>query len=140
MKEATRMKKFLVLALVAALLMGLATVPASAELSGTIRFSTWGSVAEKEINEKIITAFEEENPGCKVELEYIPENYVQKIDTMFLGGDAPDVIYGHPHYFTAWAANGLLMNLNDMFEQDPITATVPLSPRRQGPRRCREAR
>lgn len=112
------MKKFLVLALVAALLMGLATVPASAELSGTIRFSTWGSVAEKEINEKIITAFEEENPGCKVELEYIPENYVQKIDTMFLGGDAPDVIYGHPHYFTAWAANGLLMNLNDMFEQD----------------------
>lgn len=112
------MKKILVMTLAAVLLMSLAAMPASAELSGTIRYSTWGSVAEKEINEAIIAAFEEENPGCKVELEYIPDQYTQKIDTMFLGGEAPDVIYGHPHYFAGWAANGLLMNLNDMFEQE----------------------
>lgn len=79
---------------------------------------TWGSVAEKEVNEAIIAAFMEENPGCTVELEYIPEEYVQKIDTMFIGGDAPDVIYGHPHYFANWASNDLLMNLNDMYEEN----------------------
>lgn len=112
------MKRTLLFVLVVTLLTGLIAMPATAELSGTIRYSTWGSVAEKEINEAIIAAFEEENPGCHVELEYIPDNYVQIIDTMFLGGDAPDVIYGHPHYFTAWAANGLLMNLNEMFEED----------------------
>ena len=89
-----------------------------AELSGTIRYSTWGSETEKQINEAIIAAFEEENPGCTVELEYIPSKYTEKIDTMFVGGDAPDVIYGHPHYFVSWAANDLLMNLDDMFEAE----------------------
>ncbi len=112
------MKKVLSLVLALSLLLCTAAAPAMAELSGTIRYSTWGSVAEKEINEAIIAAFEEENPGCKVELEYIPDQYTQKLDTMFLGGEAPDVIYGHPHYFAGWAANDLLMNLNDMFEQD----------------------
>ena len=113
------MKKRMTALLVICLLIATALLPAGAEgLSGTIRFSTWGYVAEKEINEAIIAAFMEENPGATVELEYIPEQYVQKIDTMFLGGDAPDVIYGHPHYFSNWAKNGLLMNLDDMFEQD----------------------
>lgn len=87
-------------------------------LQGEITFSTWGSLAEKEINEEIIAAFEEKYPGTKVNLEYIPENYTQKIDTMFMGGNAPDVIYGHPHYFAAWAEQGLLMDLTDRFEAE----------------------
>lgn len=111
------MKRILSLVLVLLLAVGLCT-SASAELSGTIRYSTWGSEAEKQINEQIIAAFMEENPGCTVELEYIPDKYTEKIDTMFVGGDAPDVLYGHPHYFVSWAANDLLMNLDDMFEED----------------------
>ena len=87
-------------------------------LEGEITFSTWGSLAEKEINEEIIAAFEEKYPGTKINLEYIPENYTQKIDTMFMGGNAPDVIYGHPHYFAAWAEQGLLMDLTDRFEAE----------------------
>lgn len=51
-------------------------------LEGEITFSTWGSLAEKEINEEIIAAFEEKYPGTKINLEYIPENYTQKIDTI----------------------------------------------------------
>ncbi len=112
------MKRLLCVLLVIGLCLSLTAMACAEGLSGTIRYSTWGSIAEKEINEKIISAFMEENPGCTVELEYIPENYVQKIDTMFLGGDAPDVIYGHPHYFAAWASNGLLLNLNDLFETE----------------------
>ena len=108
------MKKILATLLALTLLCG----TAMAELSGTIRYSTWGSVTEKEINEQIIAAFMEENPECTVELEYIPSDYTQAIDTMFLGGDAPDVIYGHPHYFAAWAKEGLLMDLTDMFEEN----------------------
>lgn len=88
------------------------------ELKGTIRFSTWGSLDEKKVNEDIIAAFEEDNPGCKVELEFIPEQYVAKIDTMFVGGNAPDVIYGHPHYFANWASKGLLMDLDERFKED----------------------
>ncbi len=91
----------------------------SNELSGEITFSTWGSVQEKEVNEQIIALFEEKHPGVKVNLEYIPQEYTTKIDTMFLGGNAPDVIYGHPRYFTRWASDGLLMDLTDKFNQTP---------------------
>lgn len=111
------MKRILSWVLILCLTVGL-TVSAGAELSGKIRYSTWGSVNEKEINEAIIAAFMEENPGTEVELEYIPSGYTQKIDTEFVGGDAPDVIYGHPHYFVSWADNDLLMNLDEFFEQE----------------------
>jgi multiple sugar transport system substrate-binding protein len=87
-------------------------------LKGSITFSTWGSADEKAVNEEIIKAFEAKNPGTKVNLEYIPDDYNAKIDTMFLGGNAPDVIYGHPHYFTGWASQGLIKDLSAEFEAD----------------------
>ena len=89
------------------------------ELSGEITFSTWGSLEEKKVNEEIIAAFEAENPGTKVNLEYIPEEYTTKIDSMFLGGVAPDVIYGHPKYLVSWASQGLLMDLDEYFAATP---------------------
>jgi len=88
-------------------------------LSGEISFSTWGSLEEKKVNEDIIALFESEHPGTKVNLEYIPEEYTTKIDSMFLGDMAPDVIYGHPKYFTKWASEGLLMDLTDRFNATP---------------------
>jgi multiple sugar transport system substrate-binding protein len=90
-----------------------------AELKGEITFSTWGSLDERKVNEEIIAAFEAKYPGTKVNLEYIPEEYTTKIDSMFLGKMAPDVIYGHPKYFVTWASQGLLMDLTDKFAQTP---------------------
>lgn len=90
-----------------------------AELKGEITFSTWGSLEERKVNEDIIALFEAKYPGTKVKLEYIPEEYTTKIDSMFLGKKAPDVIYGHPKYFAAWASQGLLMDLTDRFAQTP---------------------
>ena len=87
-------------------------------LRGSITFATWGSVDERIVNEEIIAAFERRHPGVRVHLEYIPEDYVARIDTMFLGGNAPDVLYGHPHYFSAWASYGLIADLTDRFEAD----------------------
>lgn len=89
------------------------------ELKGEITFSTWGSLDERKVNEQIIAAFESKYPGTKVKLEYIPEEYATKIDSMFLGKMAPDVIYGHPKYFVTWASQGLLMDLTDKFAQTP---------------------
>ena len=88
------------------------------ELKGEITFSTWGSLDEKKINEEVIKAFEAKYPGTKVNLEFIPDKYREKIDTMFLGGNAPDVIYGHPHFFAAWAKEGLLMDLSERYEEE----------------------
>lgn len=88
------------------------------KVSGEISFSTWGSLDEKLVNELIIAEFEKDYPGTKVNLEYIPDDYVAKIETMFVGGTAPDVIYGHPHYFANWASKGLLMDLDAYFAED----------------------
>ena len=88
------------------------------KLSGEISFSTWGSLDEKLVNELIIAEFEKDYPGTKVNLEYIPDDYITKIETMFVGGTAPDVIYGHPHYFANWASKGLLMDLDAYFAED----------------------
>ncbi len=87
------------------------------ELSGTIRFATWGSESEVETNEKVIATFEELHPGVTVELEYIPEDYETKIDTLIAGGAAPDVIYGHPYQLRKWYAKGALMDLTDLYEE-----------------------
>lgn len=89
------------------------------KLSGEITFSTWGSLEEKKMNEDIISLFESKYPGTKVKLEYIPEEYATKIDTMFLGKMAPDVIYGHPKQFATWASQNLLMDLTDKFNESP---------------------
>ncbi len=89
------------------------------KLSGEITFSTWGSLEEKKMNEDIIALFESKYPGTKVKLEYIPEEYATKIDTMFLGKMAPDVIYGHPKQFATWASQNLLMDLTDRFNESP---------------------
>jgi len=87
-------------------------------LSGSITFSTWGSLDERRVNEEIIAAFEALHPGVTVYLEFIPDGYMQRITTMFMGGNAPDVIYGHPHMFAQWATRGLLMNLDDRFAEN----------------------
>ena len=87
-------------------------------LSGSITFATWGSLDERRVNEEIIAAFEALHPGVTVNLEFIPDEYVQRINTMFVGGNAPDVIYGHPHMFANWGSRGLLMDLTDRFQEN----------------------
>lgn len=89
------------------------------KLSGEISFSTWGSLDERKVNEDIIALFEAKYPGTKVNLEYIPDDYSTKIDSMFLGKMAPDVIYGHPKTLVSWASQGLLMDLTDKFNETP---------------------
>ncbi|MDZ4654983.1 MAG: sugar ABC transporter substrate-binding protein [Coriobacteriia bacterium] len=92
------------------------TTSETTELSGTIRFATWGSESEIETNRDVIAAFEEANPNCTVELEYIPADYETKIDTLIAGGAAPDVIYGHPYQLRKWYALGALTDLTDLYE------------------------
>jgi multiple sugar transport system substrate-binding protein len=56
----------------------------------TISFSMWDTLDESKAN--FITAFEKKHPNIKVKLVNIPEDYSQKINSMIIGGTAPDVI------------------------------------------------
>ena len=87
------------------------------ELSGEISFCTWGSQEEIETNKKVIEAFEKKYPGTKVNLEVFNDAYNETVETRYLGGQCPDVIYGHPRTFLPWADAGMLMDLSELYEE-----------------------
>ena len=69
-----------------------------------ITFSSWGSVTEVRIINKIISDFEHENPDIKVNFLHIPQNYFQKIHLLFASSQAPDVIFINNLYLPVYAS------------------------------------
>ena len=88
-------------------------------INGEITFCTWGSEQEIDMDQELCDLFMEQNPGTKVNLEVINSDYTTTIETRFLGGQAPDVIYGHPRTFLPWVESGMLMDLTDLYEKHP---------------------
>lgn len=86
------------------------------EVKGDITFTAWGSDAELECDEAVLKAFKEKYPNVNVTFEPINDDYLTKVETMMLAGEAPDVIYGHPKYFQKWASQDLLMDMTPYFE------------------------
>ena len=68
-----------------------------------ITFSSWGSVTEVRIINKIISDFEHENPDIKVNFLHIPQNYFQKLHLLFASNQAPDVIFVNNLYLPLYA-------------------------------------
>jgi multiple sugar transport system substrate-binding protein len=63
----------------------------SAALSGVVRVSTWESGEDLQYWNNAIAAFEAANPGVKVQLEAIPQDYGTKLLAQFASGSAPDI-------------------------------------------------
>lgn len=57
-----------------------------------IKFSTWGSASEMAVLKPVINDFESENPGIKVEVLHIPQDYFQKLHLLFASKTEPDVL------------------------------------------------
>lgn len=62
-------------------------------LAEEITFSSWGSITETKILNKIISDFESENPNIKINFIHIPQNYFQKLHLLFASSNAPDVVF-----------------------------------------------
>ena len=88
------------------------------EVEGEITFTAWGSDAELECDQAVLDAFAKKYPNVKVDFEPINDDYLTKVETMILAGEAPDVIYGHPRYFQKWASQDLLLDLTPYFENN----------------------
>lgn len=82
------MKKLLLLLFIPFILCG-----CTSNTQEEITFSSWGSVSEVKILNKIISDFERENPDVKIKFMHIPQNYFQKIHLLFASNTAPDVIF-----------------------------------------------
>lgn len=68
-----------------------------------IVFSSWGSVTEVQVLNKIIDDFEKNNPEIKINFMHIPQNYFQKIHLLFASSQAPDVIFINNLYLPLYA-------------------------------------
>ncbi|WP_277552658.1 ABC transporter substrate-binding protein [Kocuria oceani] len=88
---------------------------ATADGDVELRFAWWGSDTRHQQTQKIIDAFEEENPGITVTGEYGDwSGYWDKLATQTASSDAPDVIQMEEKYIREYADNGALLDLSDV--------------------------
>lgn len=79
-----------------------------------VTFSSWGSITEVKILEKLILDFEKSNPEIKISFIHIPQNYFQKIHLLFVSNTEPDVIFINNLYLPQYSDRLLdLSDLND---------------------------
>ncbi|MGG5752172.1 ABC transporter substrate-binding protein [Zafaria sp. Z1313] len=84
----------------------------SADGEVTLRFSWWGSESRAATTQKIIEAFEAENPGIKVKGEFGDwGGYWDKLATQVASNDAPDIIQMDDKYLREYADRGALLDL-----------------------------
>lgn len=86
------------------------------ELSGEITFVAWGSEQEIACDEKACEAFMAKYPGTTVNFEALNDDYATTVETRFIGGESPDVIYGHPQTLLNWMREGMLMPITDVYD------------------------
>jgi multiple sugar transport system substrate-binding protein len=67
-------------------------VPADAA-TGSLRFSYWGSIDDKQMWDEIIGRFESSEPQWRIHAEWLPlYGYATKLDQQFVAEEAPDII------------------------------------------------
>ena len=108
------LKKLLSIILISTIVTGCAQQKQYEEVS----FSSWGSITETQIMEKIIADFERNNPEIKINFIHIPQNYFQKIHLLFAASTPPDVIFINDLYLPVYGNN--LMDLSNELDFSPF--------------------
>jgi multiple sugar transport system substrate-binding protein len=95
------------------------TRAASAAEGTTITWSTWGNAWMREINRRVVRAFEAEHPGLRVELVQHPwEEYFTWLSQEWAAGRSPDVMM--INYVPARAQQGMLADLEPWLARDGL--------------------
>jgi len=110
----------LVLAVCIALTAAVGIHGARAAAPVTLRWSFWSNnPAEIQANQKIISAFEAQNPGIKIEPLFIPyASYHAKVLSEAVAGVAPDVMWVQYTYYRVFADKGALLDITARVKQD----------------------
>lgn len=78
----------------------------------TLRFTWWGSDARHALTQKVIDAFEAENPNIKVKGEFGEwGGYWDKLATQTAANDSPDIIQMDEKYIAEYGGRGALLDL-----------------------------
>jgi len=106
---------------------GSSSASSDGELSGKVTMWT-ASLAGEPFDsyfDEIEKEFEEMHPDVDVVIEDVPQNEMeQKVLTSLTGSDVPDVVNLNPHYMSNIAAQGGLLELDDMLSEEAKTAYV----------------
>ena len=90
--------------------LSLGTTVASAETNLT--YMMWGDPPEIEVWNKIVTAFEAENPDIKVKVEVADwDSYWDKLRVTTVGGNPPDVFAMDAPLYADWQSRNTLLDL-----------------------------
>ncbi len=84
----------------------------------TLRFTFWGSAAEKNAIEALAASFHEAYPYITVETQHIPSDYEAKMSAMVAGNEEPDLGYVRDFMALEFAEAGKLYNVLDLIEAD----------------------
>lgn len=85
-----------------------------------ISFMGWGGVGEDEGVRAAIKVFEEETPNVKVTWLHTPENYAEKFLANVAAGSPPDTAFVGSGDFLTYVRDGLLLDITDYLELDPL--------------------
>lgn len=85
----------------------------------TLTYSFWGSLEQQKTEQAVIRAFEAANPDVKVIAQPIPppiQRYNDKLQAMFVGQVAPDVVMVEFSRYDEWRARGVLEDVTEDVE------------------------
>jgi multiple sugar transport system substrate-binding protein len=101
-----------------ALLLAVGCVVREEESVVKLRITLWGSTAQQKLEESIVREFEKLNPQIKVELLVIGFNrYEEKLNSMMVGGIAPDLMLVNLSQYDNWASRGALADVTPVMEE-----------------------
>ena len=90
--------------------------------SATITWSFWGDPNELPPNDEVIAAFNAKYPNIQIKTFHEPwASYFDKIQTMFAGDTAPDVLF--LTNIASYASKGVLAPVNDLAKQSGYDIT-----------------
>ena len=113
------MKKLVALLLTLSLCMALPYAFVQAEEQIVLTFSHWGSETDEAVYAKRAQAFMDLHPNIKIEIQYYPADYIQKMTAMVAGGTPPDVMV-FAEDIHAFSSKGQLLALNDYLEKENV--------------------
>lgn len=115
---------------------GAADSGAPAAETVTITFMGWGGTEEDEGVLAAIKVFQEETPGVEVTWLHTPDNYEEKFLANIAANTPPDTAFVGSGVFRTFIRDGLLLDITDQIEADPLIGAQDYFIQPQESERC----